>query len=150
MSQKFLIIQSQFNSLVTKELRAGAKEALLSHGVDAADVMEVQVPGCLEIGVVAKHAAESGKFAAIIAVGCIIRGETSHFEVVRDQSAHALTMLSMQSGIVIGNAILACENSEQALARCGLKGGNKGSEAAAAALATLNVCARFQEKRTKK
>jgi 6,7-dimethyl-8-ribityllumazine synthase len=122
----------------------------MSSGVDASNITELQVPGCLEIGVVAKHAADSGKFSAIIAVGCIIRGETSHFEVVRDQSASALTMLSMQSGMVIGNAILACENSEQALARCGLKGGNKGSEAAAAVLAALNACARIQEMRAKK
>lgn len=133
------VIASRFNELVVGPLTAGAVEAFVRHGVDPAAVTVIEVPGAWEIPQVAQAAAVSGAFEVIVGVGAVIRGETEHFEIVAHQSSAGLAEVAMRTGVVVTNAIITVENTDQALARAGGKVGNKGAEAAVAALETLDV-----------
>lgn len=133
------VISSRFNELVVGPLTVGAVEAFIRHGVDPSAVTVIEVPGAWEIPQVAQAAAASGSFDVIVGVGAVIRGETEHFEIVAHQSAAGLAEVAVRTGVVVTNAIITVENTDQALARAGGKVGNKGAEAAVAALETLDV-----------
>jgi 6,7-dimethyl-8-ribityllumazine synthase len=137
------VISSRFNELVVERLTAGAVQALVRHGVDPAEITTIEVPGAWEIPQTAHAAAQTGNFDLIIGVGAVIRGETEHFEIVAHQSAAGLADVAIRTGIVVTNAIITVENTDQALARAGGKVGNKGAEAAVAALETLDVVRRI-------
>jgi len=137
------VISSRFNELVVERLTAGAVQALVRHGVDAAEITTIEVPGAWEIPQVAHAAAQTANFDVVIGVGAVIRGETEHFEIVAHQSASGLADVALRTGVVITNAIITVENTDQALARAGGKLGNKGAEAAIAALETLDVVRRI-------
>ena len=132
--KKFVIVVSRFNSSITESLLAGALDCLKRHGVAESSVDVIYVPGSLEIPVAAAKLAESKKYAAIVALGAVIRGETHHFEVVANNSTSALVELSVRQKIPIAYGILTVENLRQAKARAGGKEGNKGWEAALTAL----------------
>jgi 6,7-dimethyl-8-ribityllumazine synthase len=141
--QRFALVCSRFNDLIVSRLEHGARDALVRHGVDDASISTVWVPGALEIPIVVKALAETGRYAAIVALGAVMRGATYHFEVVANQSAAGLTRVALDTGVVVGNGILTVDTMEQALERAGSKAGNKGADAALAALETVDLIQRI-------
>lgn len=130
------IVAARFNGDIVDALLEGALRTLAEHDVRGDDVLLARVAGAWELPQVAQAMADSGEIDAVVALGCIIRGETSHYDVIVNESARALMDVSLKSGISVANGVLAVENIDQALARCGGEHGNKGSEAALAALET--------------
>lgn len=137
--RKFALVASRFNSLITKQLVAGAEDSLVRHGARKEDLTLFWVPGSFEMPLVAKKCAESGKFDAIICLGAVIRGETPHFEYVASEVAKGLAQASMSSGVPIAFGVLTTDNVEQAIDRAGVKSGNKGSDAATAAIEMVDL-----------
>ena len=130
------IVVSRYNEDVTRRLLRGALNALSEHGVEEPDVF--WVPGALELPVIALTLAEKGGYDAIVCLGCVIRGETFHFEIVAMQAAAGLMQVQLDTGVPITNGVLTTEDREQAQARSGPKS-NKGSEAALAAVEMANL-----------
>jgi 6,7-dimethyl-8-ribityllumazine synthase len=128
------IVCSRFNDLVTERLLAGAMDCLVRHGVDQASVRVAWVPGAFEIPLAALRLARSGEVEAVICLGAVIRGATGHYEHVAGQCAAGVQRAQLDSGVPVVFGVLTTDTTEQALERCGLKGGNKGFEAAAAAI----------------
>lgn len=136
----FLIVSAHFYPDITSQLVEGAKKAL--YGAKAT-FEEAHVPGALEIAPAMRLALDSNRFDGFIALGCVIRGETSHYDTVCNESARGLTWLAIEHGVPVGNGILTVENEEQAHERADTKRGNKGGAAAEAALALYAVKERF-------
>jgi 6,7-dimethyl-8-ribityllumazine synthase len=145
-SVRIALVASRFNELIVKELIAGAQDTLLRHGMSESQLIVVRVPGAYEIAHAAKFLAASAKFAGIVALGCVIRGETAHFDYVAGASNSGLMSVSLEHKIPIGFGILTVDNLDQALARAGSKAGNKGSEAALAVLEQINLAAAIATK----
>ena len=136
---RFAIVASRWNDSLTSKLLDGALEALKSLGA-AQDAVEVfRVPGAFELPLASLKAAETGAFDAVIAIGVVIRGETPHFDYVAGQAAAGITNASLQSGIPIMFAVVTTDTLEQAIDRAGGRSGNKGYEAAAAAVEVANL-----------
>ena len=137
---KFAIVVSRFNSLICERLVEGALDVLKREGeVKEENITLVRVPGAIEIPVVCEKLAKAGKVDAIIALGCVIRGATYHFEVVANECAIGLTQVTLQTGMPIANGVLTVDTLEQAVERAGSHAGNKGAEAASSALEMVNV-----------
>lgn len=137
--RRIALVCARFNDLIVSRLESGARDTLLRHGVAAADITTAWVPGAWELPAVARAFALSGKVDAVVAMGAVIRGATYHFDVVANQSASGLARVALDTGVVVTNAVLTVDTMEQALDRAGGKVGNKGAEAAVAALETLSV-----------
>jgi 6,7-dimethyl-8-ribityllumazine synthase len=135
------VVVARFNEDVTKRLLRGALEALREHGVEDPDVY--WVPGSLELPVTALALAEKGSHDAIVCLGCVIRGETYHFEVVANQAAVGIMQVQLETGVPIAFGVLTTEDKDQALARSGPKN-NKGAEAAEAAIEMVNLLRTIQ------
>jgi 6,7-dimethyl-8-ribityllumazine synthase len=133
------IVVSRFNDLVTDRLLTGALETLKRHGVPDGNVTVARVPGSFEIPLVAQQLAKSGKFAMVICLGAVIQGETTHHEYINHQMAAGIMQASLDSGIPIAFGVLTCQTMDQALDRAGGKAGNKGTEAALAAIEMVNL-----------
>jgi len=131
---RFVIVASEYNSVIMDRLIEGAKRALK----DQALVNVIRVPGSFEIPLVAKKAALSKKYDAIVALGCVVRGETPHFEYISSSVSHALQNVALETGVPVGFGILTVDTVQQAMERSG-ESGNKGSEAAVTALSMINV-----------
>jgi len=131
---RFGLVVSRFNSFITERLLAGALEALGQGGASPKQTDVVRVPGSFEIPLAAKKMGSGGRHDAIIAIGCILRGETAHFDYVAREVARGIQLAQMDTGIPIIFCVLTCDNLEQAIDRAGLKSGNKGYEAGLAAL----------------
>ncbi|PSH04918.1 MAG: 6,7-dimethyl-8-ribityllumazine synthase [Acidobacteria bacterium] len=131
---KFAIVVSRFNAFITERLLSGATDALRRTGALAKDIEIVRVPGAFEIPSAAKMLAETGKYDALVALGCLLRGSTAHYDVIVNEVTRSIGELSLSTGVPIGFGVLTCETLEQAIDRAGLKLGNKGFEAALAAL----------------
>ena len=129
---RFAIVVSRWNSLVTKELLGGAMDALVRHGATAADQTVVWAPGSFEIPLVVKALLAKGGYDGVIALGCVMRGQTSHNEHIAAEVTKGISMLSLEYNVPVGFGILTPDTMEQALDRAGLKMGNKGAEAAMA------------------
>ncbi|MDO4988174.1 MAG: 6,7-dimethyl-8-ribityllumazine synthase [Synergistes sp.] len=136
---RFAIIGSRFNELITGKLIQGATDTLARHGVSFTDMDLFWAPGAWEQPVVAKEIALTGKYDAIICLGAVIRGETTHHEYVAGEAAKGLAHIGLEHRVPVAFGILTCDNLEQALMRSGSKAGNKGAEAALAALETANL-----------
>lgn len=137
---KFAIVVSRFNSFVTDRLVEGAIDTLKRDGlVEEKNITVFKVPGAIEIPLTAQKIAESKKYDAIIALGCVIRGDTYHFEVVANECSKGLSAACLKTGVVITNGVLTTDTLDQAVLRAGSKAGNKGSEAAKSALELVNV-----------
>ena len=137
---KFAIVVSRFNSLICERLVEGALDVLKREGeVKEENITLVRVPGAIEIPVVCEKLAKAGKVDAIIALGCVIRGATYHFEAVANECAKGLTQVTLQTGMPIANGVLTVDTLEQAVERAGSHAGNKGAEAASSALEMVNV-----------
>src|ERR1700688_1724525 len=131
---RFGIVVSRFNSFITERLLAAAVDALERAGAASKDVDVVRVPGSFELPLTAKKLAMTGRYDALIAIGCVIRGETSHYDYVCSETARGLQLAQMDSGVPIMFCVLTCDTLEQAIDRAGLKGGNKGVEAGLSAI----------------
>lgn len=131
---RFAIIVSRFNSGITESLRAAARAALEEAQVKAADVEEFSVPGAFELPQAARCAAATARFDAIIALGCVIRGETPHFEYVSSAATNGIMAAAAATGVPMALGVLTTDTEAQALARAGEGPDNKGREAAAAAI----------------
>src|ERR1700722_7962415 len=130
----FGMIFSRFNSFITERLLSGALDALEHGGADGKQVDVVRVPGSFEISLAAKKMGSSERYDAIIAIGCILRGETAHFDFLATEVARGIQLAQMDTGVPIIFCVLTCDTLEQAIDRAGLKSGNKGFEAGVAAL----------------
>ena len=131
---RFGIVVSRFNSFITERLLAAAVDALERAGAAGEDVDVVRVPGAFELPLAAKKLAATGRYDALIAIGCVLRGETTHYDYVCSETARGLQLAQMDSGLPIIFCVLTCDTLEQAIDRAGLKGGNKGFEAGLAAI----------------
>jgi 6,7-dimethyl-8-ribityllumazine synthase len=140
---RFALVVSKYHDFVTDRLQAGALAALASAGAAPDDVTVVRVPGAFEIPLAAQHAAESGRYDAVICLGCVIRGETPHFDYICSAVAHGLTTASAATGVPIAFGVLTTNSIEQALARAGEGSSNKGREAATAAIEMADVVAQL-------
>jgi 6,7-dimethyl-8-ribityllumazine synthase len=125
----FGIVVSRFNSFITDRLLAGALDALHQSGVSDNQIEIVRVPGSFEIPLTAKKLAVTGRFDSIVCIGCVLRGETSHYDYVASETARGIQLAQMDSGVPMAFCVLTCDTLEQAIDRAGLKGGNKGFEA---------------------
>ena len=136
---RFGIVISRFNSFITERLLAGALDALERAGAADNQVEIVRVPGSFELPVAAKKLAESRRLDAIICIGCVLRGETSHYEHVSNEVARGIQLAQMDTGVPMAFCVLTCDTLEQAIDRAGLKGGNKGFDAGLAAVEMGNL-----------
>lgn len=131
---RFAIVVSRFNNVITERLLSGSREALEKSGVTKADIEIVEVPGAFELPLAAKKLATKGGYDALIAIGCVIRGETSHYDYVCSETARGLQLAQMDTGVPIIFCVLTCETQEQAMARAGGDHGNKGYDSGLAAI----------------
>ena len=136
---RIALLASRFNELVVARLVEGARDALLRHGVADEQLTLVRVPGAFELPLTADKLAASGRFEAIVALGCVIRGDTAHFDYVAGGAANGLMQVSLDHGLPVGFGVLTVDTLEQALDRAGAKAGNKGADAALAVIEQLNL-----------
>lgn len=143
--RRFAVVAARFNELIGRQLLAGALDGLARHGVADADVEVFWVPGAFEVPQMAKRAAASGRFAAVICVGAVIRGATPHFDLVAQNAARGVAEAALSTGVPVIFGILTTDTVEQALERAGTKAGNRGWDAALAALEMADLAAKFDE-----
>ncbi|WP_462419920.1 6,7-dimethyl-8-ribityllumazine synthase [Salinicoccus sp. Marseille-QA3877] len=136
---KIGIVAGRFNDFITNQLVSGAEATLLSHQVKSDDIDLVYVPGAFEIPLVAKRMAESGKYDAIVALGCVIRGSTTHYDYVCNQSAKGILEAGLSTDVPVIFGVVTTENIEQAIERAGTKMGNKGVDSANSAIEMANL-----------
>ncbi|MFZ9088797.1 MAG: 6,7-dimethyl-8-ribityllumazine synthase [Planctomycetaceae bacterium] len=136
---RFAIVVSRFNDLITDRLLQGALQTITRHGGDAQQAVVVRVPGSFEIPLAAQQLARSGKFDAVVCLGAVIQGSTTHHEYINSQVAAGIMAASRESGIPITFGVITCESMEQALDRAGGKVGNKGQEASVAAIEMIGL-----------
>jgi 6,7-dimethyl-8-ribityllumazine synthase len=141
--RRFAIIVSRFNEEVTGGLLAGAREALAEAGVEGDSVSVFEVPGAFEIPLAAKYAAESGQFAAVICLGCLIKGDTMHFEYIADAASHGIMRVGLETRVPVTFGVLTTLTEEQAERRAAPGPENKGREAALAALEMATLLSRI-------
>jgi 6,7-dimethyl-8-ribityllumazine synthase len=136
---KFGIVISRFNEIITGRLLEGARDSLLRHGVSEQDIDIAWTPGSMEIPLAAKKMSETGRYNAVICLGCVIRGGTPHFEYVAAEVNRGISRLSLDSGIPVIQGIITADNLEQAIERAGAKEGNRGFAAANSAIEMANL-----------
>ena len=136
---RFALVVDRFNSFITEKLLAGAIDCIVRHGGDADAITTIWVPGAFEIPLGCKAAVDKGGFDAVIAIGTVIRGATPHFDYVSAEVSKGVGSLGLQSGIPIAFGVLTTDTIEQAIERAGTKAGNKGAEAAMAAIEMVDV-----------
>jgi 6,7-dimethyl-8-ribityllumazine synthase len=136
---RFGIVVSQFNNFITDRLLAGALDALGRAGASENQIEIVRVPGSFEIPIAAKKLAATGRFDSLICIGCVLRGETSHYDYVCSETARGIQLAQLDSGVPMAFCVLTCDTLEQAIDRAGLKGGNKGYEAGLGAIEMGNL-----------
>jgi 6,7-dimethyl-8-ribityllumazine synthase len=139
-SRRVVVIASRFNEFVVSGLVKGAVAAWEKHGGTAEDLVVARVPGAFELPVMARRLAETGLYEAIVALGCVIRGDTAHFEYVAGECARGLQNVAVETGIPVVFGVLTTETVEQALLRAAPGGSNKGGEAMETALEMANLC----------
>jgi len=137
--RRVVVVASRFNETITRPLVDGALEALVAHEVAFDDIDVVWVPGAWELPLAARRALETGRYDALVALGAVIRGDTPHFDFVAGEASRGLALVCIDAGIPIGFGLLTCDTMDQALARAGGVHGNKGWDAAVAALETTDV-----------
>ena len=133
------IVASRFNEIIVNKLLGGAVDGLVRHGVEDGNITAVWVPGAFEIPTAAQRVAASGKYDAVICVGAVIRGETSHYDYVCNEVSKGIAQVSMTTGVPTLFGIVTTENIEQAIARAGAHAGNKGYDCALSAIEMVNV-----------
>ena len=142
---KIGIVAARFNEFIVSKLVSGAEDALLRHDVNADDITVAWVPGAFEIPLIASKMAKSGKYDAVICLGAIIRGSTSHYDLVCNEAAKGIAQVSLNSDIPVMFGVITTENIEQAIERAGSKAGNKGSECAEGAIEMINLIREIED-----
>jgi 6,7-dimethyl-8-ribityllumazine synthase len=142
--RKIAIVATRYNEPIVERLRKGAIDALIEQGADPARLTVALVPGAFELPLAARKLADSGRYDAIVALGAVVRGDTPHFEYVAGQCAAGLAQVMAQTGVPVGFGVLTVETFEQALERSGGHVGNKGAEAALAAVEMANLLLRLE------
>jgi 6,7-dimethyl-8-ribityllumazine synthase len=142
---RFAIVVARWNAVITERLLEGALDALLRSGAKRDEIEVVRVPGAWEIPAAARTVAELGKVEAIVALGCLLRGETAHYEAIYNEVARGIGQSQQETGLPHSFGVLTCETLEQALDRAGIKGGNKGFEAATAAIEMVSLRRKLQQ-----
>ena len=141
--QTFAVVVGRFNEFISSRLLGGALDALERHGVPEANVTVVWVPGSFEMPVVVKKLAAGGKYAAVIALGAVIRGATPHFDYVAGEVAKGIAQVALATGVPCAFGVLTTDTIEQAIERAGTKAGNKGADAANSAIEMVNLFAQL-------
>ncbi|MGG4032547.1 6,7-dimethyl-8-ribityllumazine synthase [Paenibacillus cisolokensis] len=141
---KYGIVVGRFNEFITSKLLSGALDALSRHGAEENDIEIAWVPGAFEIPLIAQKMAESGKYDAVITLGAVIRGSTPHFDYVCNEVAKGVAAISLKTGVPTIFGVLTTDSIEQAIERAGTKAGNKGWEAASAAIEMANLTKALQ------
>lgn len=136
---KIGIVAARFNEFIVSRLVGGAQDALLRHGVADDDIDIAWVPGAFEIPMIARKMAESGKYDAVICLGAVIKGATSHYDLVCNETAKGIALVGQQTGVPTLFGIVTTDNIEQAIERAGTKAGNKGYDAACSAIEMINL-----------
>ncbi|MBD5406337.1 MAG: 6,7-dimethyl-8-ribityllumazine synthase [Treponema sp.] len=136
---KIGIVASRFNEIITNKLLSGALDGLIRHGVDENNITTCWVPGAFEIPLIADKMASSGKYDAVIAVGAVIRGSTSHYDYVCNEVSKGIAQSGLKNGIPVMFGVITTENIEQAIERAGSKAGNKGYDCALGAIEMVNL-----------
>lgn len=137
--RRIALVISRFNEFITRRLVEGAEDVLLRHGCRSEDITRIFVPGAFELPAAVRRAAESGRFDAVVALGCVIRGETPHFDYVAGEAARGIGWVSLHTKTATTFGVLTCDTLEQAVDRAGGKAGNKGAEAAMSAIEMIGV-----------
>ena len=140
---KAAIVASRFNEIIVRKLLDGAVDGLVRHGMDAENITAAWVPGAFEIPAAAAALAKSGKYDAVICVGSVIRGDTTHYDYVCSEVSKGIAQISLSTGVPVLFGVLTTENIEQALARAGSKAGNKGYDCALSAIEIVNLMRQF-------
>lgn len=140
---KAAVVASRFNEIVVNKLLGGAVDGLVRHGVEEENITAVWVPGAFEIPTAASKLAKSGKYHAVICVGAVIRGETSHYDYVCSEVSKGIAQVSLSTGVPVLFGVITTENIEQAIARAGSKAGNKGYDCALSAIEMVNLMAQL-------
>jgi 6,7-dimethyl-8-ribityllumazine synthase len=138
-NRKFALVASRFNDFIVQHLVDGAVDALVRHGADPEDIDTIWTPGSFEIPQVARRAAATERYDAVICLGCVIRGSTPHFEYVAAEAAKGVAHVAMESRAPVSFGVLTTDTIEQAVERAGTKAGNKGADAALAAVELVNL-----------
>ena len=141
---RFALLSSRWNDLLTARLVEGAVDALLRLGADESSIEHFRVPGSFELSLAARKIAETKRFDAVICLGCVIRGDTPHFDYVAGEAAKGVAQAAMQTGVPVLFGVITTDTVEQALNRAGIKAGNKGFEAAMAAVELVNLYKRMK------
>jgi 6,7-dimethyl-8-ribityllumazine synthase len=136
---KVAIVASRFNEIIVNKLLGGAVDGLVRHGVDENNITAVWVPGAFEIPITADKLAKSGKYDAVICVGAVIRGDTTHYDYVCNEVSKGVAHVSLNTGVPVLFGVITTENIEQAIARAGSKAGNKGYDCALSAIEMVNL-----------
>jgi len=143
---RFALVVARFNEFITTRLVEGALDELIRHGAVPDNVTQVWVPGSWEIPLTAQKLASSARFAAVICLGCVIRGQTPHFEYVAAEVAKGIAQVSLNTGVPVTFGVVTADSLEQAIDRAGAKTGNKGADAARAAIEMANLLALLPKK----
>ncbi len=143
---RFALCVSRFNSLITEQLLVGAQDALLRHGVADADIDVYRCPGTFELSAVVKRVAQSGNYVGVVALGCVIRGGTPHFEYVAAEVSKGVAHVAFDASCAVTFGVLTTDSVEQAIDRAGVKSGNKGAESAMACIEMVNLYAKMGAK----
>ena len=141
---KIGIVGARFNEFIVSKLISGARDGLVRHGVNDDDITLAWVPGAFEIPLVAKKMALSGKYDAVICLGAVIRGATSHYDYVCNEVSKGIASVSLETGVPVLFGVLTTENIEQAIERAGTKAGNKGYDCALSAIEMVNLIKEFE------
>jgi 6,7-dimethyl-8-ribityllumazine synthase len=142
---RYALVVARFNSFIVEQLVTGAIDALVRHGCDPANIVICRVPGGFEMPLAAQQLARSGDVDAVIALGAVIRGATPHFDFVASEATKGLASISTETGVPVTNGLLTCDTIEQAIERAGTKAGNKGADAALAAMEMINLLQQLLE-----
>ncbi len=137
--KKFALVASRFNEFIVSRLVAGAEDAFLRHGVEEDDISLAWVPGAFEIPIMAQKLAQSGKYDAVVCLGAVIRGATSHYDYVCAEVSKGIASVGLSTGVPVIFGIVTTDNIEQAVERAGTKAGNKGFDAAVSAIEMANL-----------
>ena len=141
--RKFGVVVSRFNEFITAKLLGGAQDAFLRSGVADEDVEVAWTPGSFEMPLVTQRMAQSGKYDAVVCLGCVIRGQTPHFDYVAAEVSKGVAQVSLATGVPAIFGVITADNLEQAIERAGTKAGNKGADAARSAIEMANLLAQL-------
>jgi 6,7-dimethyl-8-ribityllumazine synthase len=146
--ERFALAVSRFNDFITSRLVAGAIDALVRHGCDDKNITCVYVPGAFDLPAAARRLAQTGRYDAVICLGCVIRGQTPHFDYVASEAAKGVAHVALDSGVPVTFGVITADTLEQAIERAGTKAGNKGADAALAAVELISVYRQLEADRS--